>query len=145
MDCFLLISFFHSCQSFDRGIAANTSEILPLKQSVLCIDLQELYGRSTYRIRCIDLHAEQLKTSRPSIGSWMEKAHQRWRLANQRAKVTPLAVIAHSTSPREVVWSGVTPVFPTDDMIHFTAPKSVILMDQAILADMVSAVGYELS
>jgi len=71
----------------------------------------------------------------------MEQPDELWWLADERAEVAPLGVIAGGAGPGEVCWLGHPTMFAADDVVHLAAPERVVLVDEAILADMIRVFG----
>ena len=63
-------------------------------------------------------------------------------MANEGAQVTPFAVVTAGTSPSQIPQLRCPTMLAADDMVHLAAPESVRFMDEAVLADVISALGY---
>jgi hypothetical protein len=76
-----------------------------------------------------------------AISAWVQKPGQLWWVANERSEVASFAVVTASAGPGKVLRLSQTVVLAADNVIHFAAPERVLFVDQAVLANMVGALG----
>jgi len=105
------------------------------------VELEQFHRGLTRWIGRLNPHAVQLKGLAPAVRARVEEADElRW-VANQGAEVASLVVIATGAGPREVGWLRRPAVFAAYDVVHLTAPEGVVLVNEAIFADVIGAFG----
>ena len=77
----------------------------------------------------------------PAVRAWVEEADELRRIADECAGVASLVVIATGTGPLEVCWLRGAAVLAADDVVHLAASKGVVLVDEAVFADVKGAFG----
>ena len=77
----------------------------------------------------------------PAVRAWVEKPDELRRIADECAEVASLVVIATGAGPREVGWLRGAAVLAAYDVVHLAAPKGVVLVDEAIFADVIGELG----
>ena len=77
----------------------------------------------------------------PAVRAWVEEPDELRRIADECAEVASLVVIPTGAGPREVGWLRGAAVLAADDVVHLAAPKGVVLVDDAIFADVIGAFG----
>jgi len=82
-----------------------------------------------------------MKSSPQPIRARVEQPVELRRLAHEGAEVAPLGIVAAGAGPGEVARVGRSTVFAADDVVHMTAPERVILVDEAVLTNVVGAFG----
>ena len=137
-------SLFHARQGSNGWVAASFGQGFTFTQAAAVVDLQELRRCFTDCGGRLETDALKLEVISPAISARVEQSDELRRLADKSAKIAPLVVIAAGASPRQVARLVGATVLKTDNMVHLAAPEGVILVDEAVLADVVGAVGDEL-
>ena len=123
------------------GVTRSFRQSLALAESSCMVELQQYCRSLTGRIGRLNPHVVQLEGLAPAVRARVEEADElRW-VANQSAEVASLVVIATGAGPREVGWLRGAAVLTAYDVVHLAAPKRVVLVDEAIFADVIGAFG----
>src|SRR5436309_4171796 len=123
------------------GVTRSFRQSLALAESSCMVELEQHCRRLTGRIGRLNPHAVQLEGLAPAVRARVEEADElRW-VANQGAEVASLVVIATGAGPREVGWLRRPAVFAAYDVVHLTAPEGVVVVNEAIFADVIGAFG----
>lgn len=75
----------------------------------------------------------------PIIDAWIEEASELAGVGRKGADVGPLETIAKRTSVSQIVGNGETTVLFGNDVIHLASQVGVILVNQAIFAQLISS------
>src|SRR5439155_4325606 len=77
----------------------------------------------------------------PAVRAWVVEPDELRRIADKCAEVVTLVVVATGAGPRKVGWLRGAAVLAAYDVVDLAAPKGVVLVDQAIFADVIGAFG----
>lgn len=86
-------------------------------------------------------HLMEHEMVRPAINAGVEKAAKLARLREDGANVAAFVAVAEHAGIGQVFRLGRPAVFLADDVIHFAAKEGVILVDEAVFAEMVGSCG----
>ena len=79
----------------------------------------------------------------PTIGAWVKEPSKLTCLPYDRPDVTALMAITKGTGIRQVLYRGGSAVLHADDVIYLTSKVGVVLVDEAILAQILTALGNQ--
>lgn len=79
----------------------------------------------------------------PAIRTGIEEADQLSGLRHERRDIASLVAIAGQAGTGQVVLSRKPAVLLANDVVHLTSEERVILMNEAVLAEMSCAISYE--
>ena len=134
-------SLLHPRQGFNREITPNFRQDYALTKATVAIELEQFHGGLADHAYWVAAETIQQKAAGPAVGAWMEEPEELGRLTDERAEVTPFGAIAASASPRKVACLRLATVLAADDVIHLTTPEGIVLVDEAVLADVIGALG----
>lgn len=103
--------------------------------------MEQLDSAIPNRVCRVDVNAVQHEASAPAVCARVEQPKQSRRLTDQGADVAPFGVVAAGASQREIARLRRSTVFATDDVVHLATPERVILVDEAVLANVIGTFG----
>ena len=127
-----------------RWIPSQICQFLSFQKAVAVVETQDSdRDPSDFRYR-FDDNSIELKMIGPTIGAWVKEPNKLACLPNDGPNVATLLAITKGTGVRQVFCRSRTAVLHADDVIYLTSKVGIVLVDEAILAQILSALGNQL-
>jgi hypothetical protein len=124
-------------------IPSQIYQFLPFQKAVAIVETQDSDRDLTNSRKWFDDNSIELKVISPTIGAWVKEPSKLARLPYDRPNVTALLAITKGTGICQVSRCSRTAVLHTDDVIYLTSKVGVVLVNEAILTQILSALGNQ--
>ena len=133
----------HVLQRGRWWIPSQIYQFLPFQKAVAVVETQDSDRDLTNSRERFDDNSIELKVIGPTISTWVKEPTKLACLRYDRPNITPLLAITKGTGIRQVSCCCRTAVLHTDDVIYLTSEVGIVLVNEAILTQILSALGNQ--